>query len=91
MITMMMFLATFVVKAQDTNKNHDNTETTEPMTASYCMSFSDYKDNKWTTVENVVRKTRSIGTKIWSGGGDYSFLAETDELTKLLKKKVFAV
>lgn len=88
LITKLMLSAAFVVNAQE---NNEKSIVTEPMTASYCMSFSDYKNNNWITMKNVVRKTRSIGAKKWSGGGDYHFEAKTDEQTKLLKKKAFAV
>ena len=89
--TILMLSCAFVIYAQETSEGNDNYEVTEPMTASYCMSFSDYENNNWITIENVVRKTRSMSAKIWSGGGDYNFEAETNEQTKLLKKKAFAV
>lgn len=91
LITMFMLSCTFVVNAQDANEDNDKCDVTEPMTASYCMSFSDYKNNNWVVVENVVRKTRSMGAKEWSGGGDYNFETDNLEQKKVLKKKAFAV
>ena len=73
LITIMMISFAFTINAQETDEESDKSMVTEPMTASFCMSFSDYKNNNWIVIENVVRKTRS------------------DEQTRLLKKKAFAV
>ena len=91
LITIMMISFAFTINAQETDEESDKRIVTEPMTASFCMSFSDYKNNNWIVIENVVRRTRSMSAKIWSGGGDYVFEAESDEQTRLLKKKAFAV
>lgn len=46
LITILMISFAFTINAQETDEESDKSMVTEPMTASFCMSFSDYKNNK---------------------------------------------
>ena len=87
LITIMMISFAFTINAQETDEESDKRIVTEPMTASFCMSFSDYKNNNWIVIENVVRRTRSMSAKIWSGGGDYVLRQNLMNRPGCLRKK----
>lgn len=54
----------------------------------YCLSYEDFKNDKWVTLEDAVTmEERSNSQKFWPGGGDSKFTTGNKETDKLLKKK----
>jgi len=58
---------------------------------SYCLSYDDFVQDRWVTVDtlSVVRRTNSA--KIWSGGNDYRITASDKALDKVVAKQAFVV
>ncbi|WP_291527994.1 DUF6563 family protein [Bacteroides sp. UBA939] len=54
----------------------------------YALSFSDYMDGKFTTVENLTIESRSKSKRFWSGGADFKPKTNDKQTDKLLKKEV---
>lgn len=53
----------------------------------YALSYSDFMNNKWTDINIVRVEERSNDSKVFSGGGDFKLIAETEEANELLKKE----
>ena len=89
MIMALMSLLTLTGMAQQNDDERQGNISV--MDARYCMSYDDYVNNQWQTVEKLQRITRTEGQLKWSGGGLYRFKKEDKEFDKKLKKEVFAI
>ncbi|MBR7043147.1 MAG: hypothetical protein IKI18_03050 [Prevotella sp.] len=62
------------------------------MQGKYCLTFTDFVNDQWNSIDSLSLKTRSKGQMILAGGGDYQFEVPSDkQLEKLLKKQVLVV
>lgn len=54
----------------------------------YCLSYEDFKNDKWVTLEDTATiEERTNSQKLWSGGGNFKFTTKNKETDKLLKKE----
>ena len=54
----------------------------------YCLSYEDFKNNKWVTLEDsVTMEGRTNSQKFWWGGGNFKFTTGNKETDELLKKE----
>ena len=59
--------------------------------ARYCMSYEEYVNDQWKTVEQLRRVTRTESQMKWSGGTLYRFNKMDKVFDKMLKKEAFAI
>ena len=57
----------------------------------YCMTYADYKEDRWTELDTLTVKERSRASKFWMGGNDFQIGATDDSLKKVLRKEAFAI
>ncbi len=73
-------------------KNNDDTvENVTVKDARYCMSYEEFVNNQWQSVEQLKRIIRTENQKFWYGGAPYQFKKDDKAFDKLLKKKAFAI
>jgi len=53
----------------------------------YALSYSDYMNNQWTTIDTLHIKSRSAISKMLSGGGDFKLLTGDKRIDDLLKNQ----
>jgi len=57
----------------------------------YCLSYEDFLENRWWPLDTVIVNTRSMQSKFWWGGNDYTLKGADKSINKILKKGAFAV
>ena len=57
----------------------------------YCLSYEDFMEGRWLSLDSVDVNTRSAQSKFWWGGNDYTLKGADKSIDKILKKEAFAV
>lgn len=63
--------------------------TTAMAQTRYCLSYEDFKNDKWVNLEDSVwMEGRTKSQKFWTGGGNFKFTTGNEETDEFLKKEV---
>lgn len=84
-----ILLLSLTAMAQE--KNDESSSNVIVKDARYCMSYEEYVNDQWKTVEQLRRVTRTESQMKWSGGTLYRFNKLDKVFDKMLKKEVFAI
>lgn len=77
--------------SQAKDENENGTEEHDFITIKYCDSYEDLENDNWQTADSVWLVTKSRSSQYWSGGGDYNFKSDNEDVKNHLKKKAIAV
>ena len=57
----------------------------------YCLTYQDFCNNKWESLDTLYITQRSENKKMWRGGNDYTLSCGYKETDKLLKNEALVV
>lgn len=57
----------------------------------YCLTYQDFCNNKWESLDTLYVTQRSTSQKVWWGGNDYTLSCGNKVTDKLLKNEAFVV